>query len=77
MLKADAADLVEQHVMRKGVAERVVAAAFGDAVGDAECRPLVDARIGGATALVKRLTSTGCGKAQVARCPLESHCEGG
>ena len=37
--EADAAGLVEQHVMRKCLAERIVAAAFGDAVGDAEGMP--------------------------------------
>ncbi len=48
--EADAAELVEQHVMRKGVAQRIVGAAFGDAVGDAEGVPGVGIRIGGVCA---------------------------
>ncbi len=39
LLEADAAGLVEQHVMREGVAELVVGPAFGNAVGDAQGLP--------------------------------------
>ena len=43
--EADAAILVEQHVMREGVARRIVEAAFGDAMRDAQRMPIGFGRV--------------------------------
>ena len=40
LLETDAAIFVEQHIMREGVARRIVEAAFGDAMRDAQCMPV-------------------------------------
>ena len=78
--EADAADLVEQHVMREGIAQRIVGPAFGDAVRDAERMPVGFVRVGrglpGVVAQHRPVDEAAVAKRVESVCePVESVCE--